>query len=208
MPMSLQADRTDSWYMVMQNFSGDGAAVASQPAGASFDPVAELGSRRARLVLRAFQALLVVGVLAYAAQAGFSICGAGAQDFFETYVYNVLIAAAAALCIARAVRVRRARVAWAVLGAGLLLWAAGEAYYSLFLADDFDPPLPSVADGLWLAFYPAAYVAIVLLVRERAREYNSSLWLDGLVGALAAAAVGTALVAGADHHGRHAHRRR
>jgi diguanylate cyclase (GGDEF)-like protein len=40
-------------------------------------------------------------------------------------------------------------------------------------------------------------VAIVLLVRDRVREFRSTLWLDGLVGALAAAAIGAALVFGA-----------
>ncbi len=59
-----------------------------------------------------------------------------------------------------------------------------------------DPPLPSLADALWLAFYPATYVAIVLLVRARVREFRASLWVDGLVGALAVAALGAALVVG------------
>ena len=187
MPMSLAGGQDGLVVHGYEDLSGDGAAVASQPAGASFDPVAELGSRRARLALRAFQALAVVGVLAYAAQAGFPICGAGAQDFFEIYVYNGLILAAAAFCLVRAaaVRAERARMARARRW-DCCSWAAGEAYYSLFLANDADPPLPSVADGLWLAFYPACYIAIVLLVRERVREFRSSLWLDGLVGALAA----------------------
>ena len=51
----------------------------------------------------------------------------------------------------------------------MLAWAVGEVYYSVFYADLAEPPLPGVSDGLWLAFYPACYVAIVLLVRERVR---------------------------------------
>ena len=80
---------------------------------------------------------------------------------------------------------------------GLLAWAGGEVYYSVFYADLAEPPLPGVSDGLWLTFYPACYVAIVLLVRERVRQFRTSLWLDGLVGALAAAAIAAALVFGA-----------
>jgi diguanylate cyclase (GGDEF)-like protein len=154
-------------------------------------------SPAARIGLRAVQALAFAGVAAYALQASTSFCGAGADSFFETYVYNALIFAAAALCLARGAVMRAERAAWFVLGLGLLSWAGGEAYYSIFYANDPDPPLPNVADGLWLAFYPACYIAIVMLVRERVREFRSSLWLDGLVGALAASAIGADLIFGA-----------
>jgi two-component system cell cycle response regulator len=161
-------------------------------------------SRNGRLILRAVQALTVGGLVAYAVQAAMpTVCGAGTHDFFEIWVYNLLIAAAAGLCLARAAIYRSERLAWLVLGIGLVAWAAGEAYYSIFLANLSEPPLPSVSDALWLAFYPACYIAIVLLVRERVREFRSSLWLDGLVGALAAAAIAADLVFGAlVGHGR------
>jgi diguanylate cyclase (GGDEF)-like protein len=154
-------------------------------------------SPAARIGLRAVQTVAFAGVAAYALQASTTFCGASADNFFETYVYNALIFAAAGLCLVRAAVVRAERAAWFVLGLGLLSWAAGEAYYSIFYANDLDPPLPNVADGLWLAFYPACYIAIVMLVRERVREFRSSLWLDGLVGALAASAIGADLVFGA-----------
>jgi diguanylate cyclase (GGDEF)-like protein len=117
-----------------------------------------------------------------------------AHAFFETWVYDGLILAAAGLCIARAVIVPTQRGAWAVLGLGLVAWTAGDVYYSLFLFELDEPPLPSVSDALWLSFYPACYVAVVLLVRERVREFRTSLWLDGLVGSLAAAALAAALL--------------
>ena len=125
------------------------------------------------------------------------VCGAGADPFFEQYVYTGLIFTAAGLCLTRAITVPRERAAWLVLGTGLLAWAGGEVYYSVFYADLAEPPLPGVSDGLWLTFYPACYVAIVLLVRERVRNFRTSLWLDGLVGALAASAIAAALVFGA-----------
>jgi two-component system cell cycle response regulator len=150
-----------------------------------------------RAALRAVQALAVGAVALYAAQSTLSICGKGADGFFETYVYNGVIFIAAALCLSRALLVKKERLAWFTLGIGLMFWAAGEAYYSIFLADLSVPPLPSWADALWLAFYPACYIAIVLLVRERVREFRQSLWLDGLVGALAASAIGADLLFGA-----------
>jgi diguanylate cyclase (GGDEF)-like protein len=137
------------------------------------------------------------GLAAYAAQSTLTFCGAGADNFFETYVYNALIFVAAGLCITRAAIVRVERLAWGLLGIGLLAWGAGEAYYSIFLASLSGPPLPSIADALWLTFYPACYIAIVLLVRERVREFRQSLWLDGIVGALAASAIGADLIFGA-----------
>jgi two-component system, cell cycle response regulator len=152
---------------------------------------------RARLALRIAQALALAGLVAYAAQSTWAVCGRGADEFFETYVYNGLVAAGALFALSRAAAVRSERAAWATLGLGLLAWAAGDAYYSIFLAELQAPPLPSVSDGLWLAFYPAAYVALVLLVRARVHDFHASLWLDGFVGALAAAALGAALVFGA-----------
>jgi two-component system, cell cycle response regulator len=152
------------------------------------------GSRR--LAVRAVQLASLVALVGYAAQAAWTVCGTGADTFFEVYVYNALIFVAAGLCLARAATGGRERGPWLVLGAGLLAWAAGEAYYSLFLDRLDSPPVPSVSDGLWLAFYPACYVAIVLLVRERVRQFRSSLWLDGVVGALAASAIAAALIFG------------
>jgi diguanylate cyclase (GGDEF)-like protein len=149
-----------------------------------------------RLALRAVQLASLLALVAYAAQAAWTVCGAGADELFEVYVYNALIFVAAGLCIARAAAGARERAPWLALGIGLLAWAAGEAYYSLFLDRLESPPVPSVSDAMWLAFYPACYVAIVLLVRERVRQFRSSLWLDGVVGALAAAAIAAALIFG------------
>ena len=152
---------------------------------------------RAELARRATQALALAGLATYAAQAATAVCGRSADAFFETYVYTALILLGAGLCLARAATQRAERAPWMVLGAGLLAWAGGEVYYSIALEQMLEPPLPSIADALWLAFYPACYVALVLLVRSRVRQFHRSLWLDGLVGALAAAAVGSALVFGA-----------
>ena len=154
-------------------------------------------SALARRLLRAVQVLAIAGLALYAAQAAVAVCGSGADAFFETYVYTALVATGGALCFARALTSARERVAWSLLGVGLAAWAAGDAYYVAALADMLDPPLPSFADALWLSLYPACYVALVLLVRERVRSFPRSLWLDGLVGAFAVAGVGSALVMGA-----------
>ncbi len=151
---------------------------------------------RARIAVRSFQALAFAGLGAYTAQAAFAVCGTDATSFFETWVYTGLIGAGALLCLTRAAAQRGERAAWLVLGLGLCAWAGGEVYYSAFLAEQAEPPLPSAADALWLAWFPAAYVGIVLLLRTRVRGFRPSLWLDGLIGALAVAALGAALLVG------------
>jgi two-component system, cell cycle response regulator len=153
-------------------------------------------SPRMRISVRVLQVVACAALAGYVFQAATSVCGAAVTNFFETYVYTALIAAAAALCLLRSAAVREERIAWLALGLGLVAWAAGETYYSLFVQELDDPPLLTPSDPLWLAFYPACYVAIGLFVRRRVRHFQLSLWLDGVVGALAAAALGTALIFG------------
>jgi two-component system, cell cycle response regulator len=111
------------------------------------------------------------------------------------YLYNVIEFAAVALCGARVLVRRRDRGAWAAVTIGLLLFSAGDLYYSLaFGADASSVPTPSLADAMYLSFYPAAYIGIGLLVRARVRELPAALWLDGLIGSFAVAAIGATFV--------------
>ena len=57
-----------------------------------------------------------------------------------------------------------------------------------------ETPFPSVADALFLAFYPPVYLALVLMLRTRIARLRAHIWLDGLMGALAVGALATALV--------------
>jgi two-component system, cell cycle response regulator len=88
------------------------------------------------------------------------------------------------------------RGAWIALCTGILGFFAADLYYTFVLADMASPPFPSWADAGYLVIYPTGYVALVLLLRARAGRISSALWLDGLVCALAVAALGAALVLG------------
>ena len=88
------------------------------------------------------------------------------------------------------------RAAWAVLAVGLLGYFAADVYWLVALADVASPPYPSWSDAGYISIYPAAYIALVLLLRARAGRISPALWLDGLVCALAVAALGAALVIG------------
>ena len=112
----------------------------------------------------------------------------------EDWLYNGVLIGAALVCVARAVRVREERLAWSLIGFGMVAWSAADLYYTLVLSKLDAPPYPSISDAGWLVFYPACWAAVVLLMRRRIREFHGSLWLDGIVAALGVAALTAALV--------------
>jgi diguanylate cyclase (GGDEF)-like protein len=101
-------------------------------------------------------------------------------------------AACALVCLGRAVVRPAGRLGWLGLGLGMGAWAAGDLVYAAMP----DLGTPSVADVLWLAFYPTSYAGIVILARHRLAGAGAAVWLDGLVVALAAGAGAAALVVG------------
>jgi diguanylate cyclase (GGDEF)-like protein len=120
--------------------------------------------------------------------------GESLQDAAGRWVYDAVVLGAAAVVFARAALLKTERRAWLALGVGLLLWALGQAYYSVFLYYASPAPFPSPADVGFLAFYPASYLALVLLLRVRVAQLEPLAWVDGLIGALAVAGVAAALI--------------
>jgi two-component system cell cycle response regulator len=109
-------------------------------------------------------------------------------------IYNLVLVGAALVCVARACWVREERLAWGLIAFGLVAWSGADLYYTIVLAELEAPPYPSISDAGWLVFYPACWMAVVLLVRRRIREFHPSLWLDGIVAALGVAALTATLV--------------
>ena len=159
--------------------------LASPETGRSVVP-----ARLGRLLGGAALAALVL----HAGHTGLGLGGAALDGFFNDWVYNLLMLSAAAACLARGILVSKERAAWLILGAGALAWSAGDAYYTLFLAQLENPPSPSVSDVLFLSFYPACYLGLALLVRSRIRQFHTSLWLDAVIAALAVSTVGAAVL--------------
>ena len=139
--------------------------------------------------VRALRLLALLGLLAYGAHSLAGFGGAGSDKLFEDWDFNALFLAGAALCLLRARASRTDRWAWVAMGVGLACWAAGEILFVLDPGELSGGAFPSTSDYLWLAFYPAAFVTMGLLVRARVRQFFPSLWLDGLVGALIIAAL-------------------
>jgi diguanylate cyclase (GGDEF)-like protein len=115
---------------------------------------------------------------------------------YDLGVYNAVSVLAAALCFQAAARSRPERVAWLALAVALLLNCTGDVIYTLVVARLPDEPFPSIADAFYLAYYPALYVALVGLIRVRVRRFHTSMWLDGVIGALGATAVAIAFLLG------------
>jgi diguanylate cyclase (GGDEF)-like protein len=141
--------------------------------------------------------VVALGLLvAYIAHVGVGLGGPGTDALFNIWIYNALMVASAGACLLRAAVVRRERVAWALLGIGLLLYAGGEIYYASVLAGQATVPIPSLADGGYLAFYPLAYVALIFLLRARIGTFPVARWLDGAIVGSAVAALAAAFALG------------
>jgi diguanylate cyclase (GGDEF)-like protein len=152
-----------------------------------------VGRSRSHAV-RVLRGAALFGLCAYAAHSLVGVGGRGLDGFFEDWVFNGLLFASAALCLLRAAWSKLERGAWTALGAGLGCWALGEVVFTLDPTQVTAGGFPATSDFLWLAFYPAAFLTLGLLVRARVRQFYPSLWLDGFVGAVAVAALASQFV--------------
>src|SRR5919197_833476 len=134
--------------------------------------------------------------LALAAYIGHVLVGLGPPGgFFDDWVYNGILVGASLACIWRGlVRGERLRLAWFLIGVGLMFFAVGDIYYSIYFDGLTDVPFPSIDDAFYLAVYPPFYVALGLIARARSSSFRTSSWLDGISGALAVGAVAAAVV--------------
>jgi two-component system cell cycle response regulator len=147
---------------------------------------------RHRIVLLLAASAGVVGLAASVLRS--ALDGGTLAEAFSDWVYPLLYLPPAFVCVLRAWSIRSERVAWGAFGLALLLWAMGWLYYGALVRPAAAPPYPSGADVLWLAFYPIVYVALISLARSRTPGFGRSVWLDGLIGALALGAVAAAFV--------------
>jgi diguanylate cyclase (GGDEF)-like protein len=138
----------------------------------------------------------VLGLIAYTARAIIAPDAGGAlgHHLFEDALFNGLLVIGALLCLLRAIWLPHERAAWLTLGAGLGAWATGTILFSVDPTSVTGHGFPALPDVLWIAFYPLAFLALGLLVKARARLFYPSLWLDGLVGALAISALAAQFV--------------
>ena len=153
-------------------------------------------SKRERRTVLVGGLLALCLLVAFTAHVALGFGGPGTDALFNTWIYSALMLTSAAACLLRAVLVQRERLAWTLLGVGLLLYTGGEIYYAAALAEQASVPIPSPADGGYLAFYPLAYAALISLLRARIGVFPVARWLDGAIVGSAVAALAAAFALG------------
>ena len=118
----------------------------------------------------------------------------GYNLLLDGWLNNIAYGVAPVLCFLRGRRSSMMRPSWYILSLALLLYGSGNVYWTVFIRPLDPEPFPSVADALWLSFYPLAFIALILMLRKHTEKFSLSLWLDGIVGGLAAAAVAAAAI--------------
>lgn len=149
---------------------------------------------RADTRVYALLGLAALGTLAYAIW--LAVGAPMSLDPLMTVVYDGTILLAGATCLAWAfTHATRQRGAWIAFGVGLLLWGAGDVYWTQVLADMAEIPYPSWADLGYVLSIPCFFVGVALIVKQRVGRFSAASWLDGSAAALAAAALSIALLA-------------
>jgi two-component system cell cycle response regulator len=151
---------------------------------------ASADNRSMKVLIRAVLALLVAAMAALTVL----VFVEGVPVAVYDTLYFIPLVAAPFLCLARASASSRDRIAWLLVGVGSLAWLLGDLYWTVAFRNLDETPFPSIADGLFLAFYPPVYLALILMLRGRVPRLRAHIWLDGLMGALAVGAVATAVV--------------
>jgi diguanylate cyclase (GGDEF)-like protein len=110
----------------------------------------------------------------------------------DQWLALAVLVLSAAMTVLRVVLVPGNRLAWACFALAGSIWTAGDFYFLLVVRNQRPMPFPSWADAGFLALYPLVWCGLILLLRSQSTAPPRGVWLDGLVGALAAAALASA----------------
>jgi len=144
--------------------------------------------------LRGILAVLLAGVAVHFAHTLFGL-GSPEHDFLiQEWIFDVVTMGAALSVIACAALRRDDRIAWTLIGAGLLAWAVADLYWSLDYAELDTPPFPGPADAGYLLGYGLIIPGVAALVRGRIRQMSAVVWADVAIAALCIAAIGTTVL--------------
>jgi diguanylate cyclase (GGDEF)-like protein len=136
--------------------------------------------------------LLALGVVFFAATTLFRD-QPGRDVVFDSILYPAVNIAAAAFVLFRGYKIRAERWPCLLIGAGMASSAAADVAYAAWVPEG---QIPSVADPLYLAFYPLVYAGIVWLMRDRLKRVPTAFRLDALICGLTLGAVAAAIATG------------
>ena len=146
--------------------------------------------RRTRVAVRAAGTAMLAALAGEVALTAVGAAGSG------TVAYAVVLAlgflSMMTVLVLRAATAATDRRVWLALAFAAGTWMAGTICEST--VGHADGAAIGPADALWLAFYPCAYLAVVLRARTTLHRLARSLRLDGLIGVLAVGAVGWLLL--------------
>ena len=129
---------------------------------------------------------MAVTVLFYGVDLVFHPLAPAVSQIWQQFASCSVFFVAAVLCVTRARASREERVAWWCFALAMTVWGVASVCLFVLL-------VPKVGDVLWLASYPSAYVALILLLRRRAGSAGTGVWIDALVGGLGVGGAGAAL---------------
>ena len=86
------------------------------------------------------------------------------------------------------------------LGLGCMAWALGDFALTYESLNGASPPTPSLANYLWVGFFPLAYIGVMVLMQRDVRRFTAANYLDGVVTCLVTAAALVAFAFGAIRH--------
>ncbi len=140
---------------------------------------------------------LTIGLTALFATGIWNRPGGAAWDrTYDVVLYNLPYLAAAAACWGAARRVHPDRVAWIGLAVALTLGAISNALRVLAAGLEGNEPGSPLSDAVALVAYLTMYVPLFVFIRTRVPRFHSSMWLDGIIGALGTLSAGVAFLLG------------
>ena len=119
--------------------------------------------------------------------------GPGTDPILDGFLFHGVIGLSGIGCLIAARRRREMRAPWAILGTGLIVWAASDVILLAF-GDDANPIFPSVPDAGFLATLFLFYLGAVYLARDLERRTSDYRWLDGAIAALGVSAIAFAVL--------------
>ncbi|HEV3211886.1 MAG TPA: bifunctional diguanylate cyclase/phosphodiesterase [Acidimicrobiales bacterium] len=154
------------------------------------DPFESAGSDGRRVRRRAWRTYAVLLSILAAYLVALVLRPAGdSWTWLDGWTVVAIELVASGLCVARGVFFPRGRAVAFVLGAALTSWTIGDVVLTTQTLGGATAPSPSLADIFYIGFYPLAYVAVVLLLRQTVGTMSRPNWLDGIIAGMGAAAV-------------------